>query len=190
MSQNYINILYKPFFVVGQLIGVWYVIAGFVIRCHNAKSSNVCTLSTCSSVTVYICPHDNAATIIDIIIQLGTRIVSDNKTFRFKTGRDGAYLNEFCTYECHWSPKNIGKYVMSRQKLIDIITKLYAHNFEPMNDTMMFNNENRNNRTHRCGNSKCQWWPKSGPRLNIKTVLSTYGDFHVKDKTAVRTSYL
>ena len=32
--------------------------------------------------------------------------------------------------------------------------------------------------------------PCSGPRLNIKTVLSTYGDFHVKDKTAVRTSYL
>ena len=32
--------------------------------------------------------------------------------------------------------------------------------------------------------------PTSGPRLNIKTVLSTYGDFHVKDKTAVRTSYL
>ena len=31
-------------------------------------------------------------------------------------------------------------------------------------------------------------WP--GPRLNIKTVLSMYGDFHVKDKTAVRTSYL
>ena len=30
----------------------------------------------------------------------------------------------------------------------------------------------------------------SGPRLNIKTVLSTYGDFHLKDKTAVRTSYL
>ena len=30
----------------------------------------------------------------------------------------------------------------------------------------------------------------SGPRLNIKTVSSTYGDFHVKDKTAVRTSYL
>ena len=30
----------------------------------------------------------------------------------------------------------------------------------------------------------------SGPRLNIKTILSTYGDFHVKDKTAVRTSYL
>ena len=24
----------------------------------------------------------------------------------------------------------------------------------------------------------------SGPRLNIKTVLSTYGDFHVKDKTS------
>ena len=38
------------------------------------------------------------------------------------------------------------------------------------------------------------WWRRvntsSGPRLNIKTVLSTYGDFHVKDKTAVRTSYL
>ena len=33
-----------------------------------------------------------------------------------------------------------------------------------------------------------RWDP--GPRLNIKTVLSTYGDFHVKDKTAVRTSYL
>ena len=33
-----------------------------------------------------------------------------------------------------------------------------------------------------------QW--SSGPRLNIKTVLSTYGNFHVKDKTAVRTSYL
>ena len=29
-----------------------------------------------------------------------------------------------------------------------------------------------------------------GPSLNIKTVLSRYGDFHVKDKTAVRTSYL
>ena len=29
-----------------------------------------------------------------------------------------------------------------------------------------------------------------GPCLNIKTVLSTYGDFHVKDKTAVTTSYL
>ena len=26
----------------------------------------------------------------------------------------------------------------------------------------------------------------TGPRLNIKTVLSTYGDFHIKDKTAVR----
>ena len=24
----------------------------------------------------------------------------------------------------------------------------------------------------------------AGPRLNIKTVLSTYGDFHVKDKTS------
>ena len=31
---------------------------------------------------------------------------------------------------------------------------------------------------------------RPGPRLNIKTVLSTYGDFYVKDKTAVRTSYL
>ena len=30
----------------------------------------------------------------------------------------------------------------------------------------------------------------AGPRLNIKTVLSTYGDFHVKDKTAIRMSYL
>ena len=29
-----------------------------------------------------------------------------------------------------------------------------------------------------------------GPCLNIKTILSKYGDFHVKDKTAVRTSYL
>ena len=49
----------------------------------------------------------------------------------------------------------------------------------------------------------CQWtrikpvmpslvwlWTSSGPRLNIKTVLFMYGDFHVKDKTAVRTSYL
>ena len=36
----------------------------------------------------------------------------------------------------------------------------------------------------------CKHWEESGPRLNIKTVLSTYGDFHVKDKTAVRTSYL
>ena len=31
---------------------------------------------------------------------------------------------------------------------------------------------------------------RPGPRLNIKTVLSTYGNFHVKDKTAVRTSYV
>ena len=30
----------------------------------------------------------------------------------------------------------------------------------------------------------------SGPRLNIKTVFLRYGDSHVKDKTAVRTSYL
>ena len=29
-----------------------------------------------------------------------------------------------------------------------------------------------------------------GPRLNIKTVFPGYGDSHVKDKTAVRTSYL
>ena len=34
------------------------------------------------------------------------------------------------------------------------------------------------------------WWKEPGPRLNIKTVLSAYGDFHVKDKTDVRTSYL
>ena len=39
--------------------------------------------------------------------------------------------------------------------------------------------------------SRDQWVnPPSGPRLNIKSVLSRYGDFHVKDKTAVRTSYL
>ena len=36
----------------------------------------------------------------------------------------------------------------------------------------------------------CIWLQQAGPRLNIKTVLSTYGDFHVRDKTAVRTSYL
>ena len=30
----------------------------------------------------------------------------------------------------------------------------------------------------------------AGPRLNIKTVLSRYGYSYVKDKTAVRTSYL
>ena len=33
-------------------------------------------------------------------------------------------------------------------------------------------------------------YSQTGPRLNIKTVLSTNGDFHVKDKTAARTSYL
>ena len=47
-------------------------------------------------------------------------------------------------------------------------------------------------RTMKCHNvtfnSRTEHTP--GPRLNIKTVLSTYGDFHVKDKTAVRTSYL
>ena len=37
----------------------------------------------------------------------------------------------------------------------------------------------------------CKWYTSylfkhSGPRLNIKTVLSTYGDFHVKDKTLGR----
>ena len=36
----------------------------------------------------------------------------------------------------------------------------------------------------------CHTSKAPGPRLNIKTVLSTYGDFHVKDKTAVRSSYL
>ena len=30
----------------------------------------------------------------------------------------------------------------------------------------------------------------AGPRLNIKDRLSRYGDSHVKDKTAGRTSYL
>ena len=40
------------------------------------------------------------------------------------------------------------------------------------------------------GPTGCHWWMYAGPRLNIKTVLSSYGDFHVKDKTAVRTSYL
>ena len=39
-----------------------------------------------------------------------------------------------------------------------------------------------------CRCTLTRWYP--GPRLNIKTVLSTYGDSHVKDKTAVRTSYL
>ena len=43
--------------------------------------------------------------------------------------------------------------------------------------------------TGRCHQQGPVIW-RSGPRLNIKTVLSTYGDFHVKDKTAVRTSYL
>ena len=33
-------------------------------------------------------------------------------------------------------------------------------------------------------------WEEPGPRLNIKIVLSRYGDSYVKDKTAVRTSYL
>ena len=41
---------------------------------------------------------------------------------------------------------------------------------------------------HRCVEDYFKIW--LGFRLNIKTVLSTYGDFHVKDKTAVRTSYL
>ena len=40
------------------------------------------------------------------------------------------------------------------------------------------------------GNAMADGASAPGPRLNIKTVLSTYGDFHVKDKTAVRTSYL
>ena len=30
----------------------------------------------------------------------------------------------------------------------------------------------------------------SGPRLNIKTVFPRYGDYHVKNKTVVRPSYL
>ena len=29
-----------------------------------------------------------------------------------------------------------------------------------------------------------------GPCLNIKTILSKYGDSHVKDKTVARPSYL
>ena len=42
-----------------------------------------------------------------------------------------------------------------------------------------------------CGDTEYRFrFQIPGPRLNIKTVLSTYGDFHVKDKTAVRTSYL
>ena len=43
-----------------------------------------------------------------------------------------------------------------------------------------------------CFNNSARPVPFSGtgPRLNIKTVLSTYGDSYVKDKTADRTSYL
>ena len=47
----------------------------------------------------------------------------------------------------------------------------------------------RDNSTERVSMA-CGSCHDAGPRLNIKTVLSTYGDFHVKDKTAVRTSYL
>ena len=36
-----------------------------------------------------------------------------------------------------------------------------------------------------CQNKISTAGTRPGPRLNIKTVLSTYGDFHVKDKTAV-----
>ena len=57
-------------------------------------------------------------------------------------------------------------------KLSSIHDSIYGHTYEQAQ---------RKNKTGRT---------KSGPRLNIKTVLSTYGDFHVKDKTAVRTSYL
>ena len=47
--------------------------------------------------------------------------------------------------------------------------------------------------TSKWENSPSHYWNQyqlivitgTGPRLNIKTVLSTYGDFHVKDKTAV-----
>ena len=49
---------------------------------------------------------------------------------------------------------------------------------KPLPEPMLFNHQ------------QCLEAFSSGPRLNIKTVLSTYGDFHVKDKTAVRTSYL
>ena len=36
-----------------------------------------------------------------------------------------------------------------------------------------------------------RWWKlRSGPRLNIKTIFSRYGDSHVKDKTVARPSYL
>ena len=41
-----------------------------------------------------------------------------------------------------------------------------------------------------CGKDASRCCFHDWPCLNIKTVLSTYGDFHVKDKTAVRTSYL
>ena len=34
------------------------------------------------------------------------------------------------------------------------------------------------------------WLLKSRPRLNTKTVFPRYGDFHAKDKTVVRPSYL
>ena len=44
--------------------------------------------------------------------------------------------------------------------------------------------------THGNSMEESEYKIASGPRLNIKTVLSMYGDFHVKDKTAVRTSYL
>ena len=43
---------------------------------------------------------------------------------------------------------------------------------------------------HRVPSGSRPWLRNPGPRLNIKTVLSRYGDSYVKDKTAVRTSYL
>ena len=38
------------------------------------------------------------------------------------------------------------------------------------------------------GHHHGNWCP--GPRLNINTIFSRYGDSHVKDKTVARPSYL
>ena len=67
-----------------------------------------------------------------------------------------------------------------------ILSALYSHILQ----TWPSMSQVSDNNIKVCMQSKGYWHRYPGPRLNIKTVLSTYGDFHDKDKTAVRTSYL
>ena len=80
--------------------------------------------------------------------------------------------------------------LVADRSILTMLITVTSHERHGVSNHPWFNSffNNLFNLTRKASNVRTITSP--GPRLNIKTVLSTYGDFHVKDKTAVRTSYL